>query len=370
MKKGELRPVCSLGMFDFFKGLAILSVIWGHTVELFPMNSGSVGGLIGYSLGNLSVYAFFISAGYGIRKRPAAKCFDQVYKTFVIPYLYALVATPILLTAVHARSFHYLPGALVEGLHVLTGFCLGQYPTTTYFGWLTYSCGPLWFVVALAVAWIIFNVLLNRVKEKWLPWAVGVIGLLGFFSSQLINQLEIAVPFCLTHALITVPCLYLGYWAKKAHFFEKKPTTAMWIAFAASVALYIFGFSRPQSFSSQEYPFGPLSLLSFFIVSMGLLYLMTHINRRYNAVVNAFERVGYNTIDILVLHTIEYYGMLWYRVAERFAERPNLGIAVILALRALFIVAGLLLKALFKKTNGFRDLKAAFPKQEKQAEKV
>ena len=344
MEKRELRPVCSLGMFDFFKGYAIFAVVLCHTIECFgsAFVSGNGANPLTYLFVNtdLPLYGFFIAAGYGIRKRPWKKCWQQIRKIYLPAYVLAGVLAPALLTAVHFLSFRNTRAALGEGLRLLAGFLLGQYPSTEYGGCLVYSCGPMWFVVALAEAWFILNGILYIKNEKLQPLAVAALGLLGYGAGQLMRRYAFALPYCLSYSMLITPCLYLGYLAKKHNFFEKKPTALSWAALGASLLILTVKYREPCHMAEGLFPLGLLSLCAMYVAGLGLLYLMTHINRRENFLVNALEKLGHNTMDILIFHTVEYYGLLWYRTAERFAARPILGTAVILALRWLFIAAG------------------------------
>lgn len=330
-------------MFDCFKGLSILGVILFHTLEYFgdsisaTKGAGSLFLLI--SNCDFPLYGFFICAGYGIRKRSGKKCLQQIKTGYLVPYATAAVLAPALLTAVHFLSYHSVISAVKEGARLFLGFLLGQYPSGYYFGKLIFSCGPTWFLVAMAESWFVLNGILNLKNEKLQPWLVAALGLAGYALGQLIKSVDFRPPYCVNYALLITPCLYMGYLAKKKRFFENKPSPWAWAALAAALAILFAKRGEPCQLAQVLYPLGVFSLLAMYVFGLATVYLMTHINRRPNFIVNSFEKLGHDSVDVLIFHTVEYYGLLWYRVAERFADRPGLGFAVIFTLRLLFIAA-------------------------------
>ena len=63
---------------DFLKGIGILSVILGHTVQLWPIRS---------FIYTFHMPLFFMASGYFYRKRPGSKLCRQLLKSLIVPYL-------------------------------------------------------------------------------------------------------------------------------------------------------------------------------------------------------------------------------------------------------------------------------------------
>ena len=63
---------------------------------------------------------------------------------------------------------------------MLGGFALGLPHTATYFGQLFFSCGPMWYLLSLMIAWILLDLILNIFPEPYIPWAVLGTMLLGW----------------------------------------------------------------------------------------------------------------------------------------------------------------------------------------------
>ena len=97
--------------------------------------------------------AFYIASGYGFRKRFIGKCIDQQFKTLLKPYIYTGIATTVFHFIIHYSLFGSLHNATYETYKVLGGFALGLPHTATYFGQLFFSCGPMWYLLSLMIAW-------------------------------------------------------------------------------------------------------------------------------------------------------------------------------------------------------------------------
>lgn len=155
--------------------------------------------------------AFFIASGYGFRKRSIHKCIHQQLKSLLKPYAYTALFTCVLHFIIHYKTFQYLPGTIGESIKVTGGFLLGLPHTAKYFGQEFFSCGPMWYLLALMVGWVLLDVILNIFPERYVPWAVAGCVLLGWGAS-----LVWELPFCLIQGAVVVPYLYIGFLAKRS----------------------------------------------------------------------------------------------------------------------------------------------------------
>ena len=200
METTKPRTVSSIGMFDMLKGAGMLSIVLGHTVELYPLqlsNGLSLTAFFCFIYRETLMAAFFIASGYGFRKRSIHKCIHQQLKSLLKPFCYTAVFTTVLHFIIHYKTFHYLPGSLTESIKVAGGFLLGLPHTATYFGQEFFSCGPMWYLLALLVGWILLDVILNIFPERYVSWAVGGAALLGWGTS-----LAWELPFCLIQGAV------------------------------------------------------------------------------------------------------------------------------------------------------------------------
>ena len=182
MEGTKPRTVSSLGMFDLLKGIGMLAIVFAHTAELYPLGTNDVTpfafALFAYREALMA--AFFIASGYGFRKRSIHKCIEQQLKTLLKPYLYTALATTVLHAFIHHAAFGSWDAAISESAKVLGGFLLGLPHTATYFGQQFFSCGPMWYLVALMLAWVLLDVLLEIFPERYITPAVVGVTLLGW----------------------------------------------------------------------------------------------------------------------------------------------------------------------------------------------
>ena len=219
MEGTKPRTASSIGMFDMLKGAGMLTIVFAHTAELYPMQavSGlSLTAFFPFIYREALMAAFFIASGYGFRKRSIGKCIHQQLKSLLKPYLYTALFTCVLHFIIHYKTFQYLPGTIGESVKVTGGFLLGLPHTAEYFGQEFFSCGPMWYLLALMVGWILLDVILNIFPEQYVPWAVAGCALLGWGVSLVWEP-----PFCLIQGAVIVPYLYIGFLAKKKHLLDE-----------------------------------------------------------------------------------------------------------------------------------------------------
>ena len=231
METTKPRTVSSIGMFDMLKGAGMLAIVLGHTAELYPLqlsNGLSLTAFLVFVYRETLMAAFFIASGYGFRKRSIGKCIHQQLKSLLKPFCYTAMFTTVLHFIIHYKTFHYLPGSLSESIKVAGGFLLGLPHTATYFGQEFFSCGPMWYLLALLMGWIALDVILNIFPERYIPWAVGGCALLGWGAS-----LVWELPFCLIQGAVITPYLYLGYLAKRQHWLDQPLSCLLYTSDAA-----------------------------------------------------------------------------------------------------------------------------------------
>ena len=96
MEGTKRRAANSLGMFDLLKGVGMLTIVFAHTGELYPMGDASHINPLTFCMfayRESLMAAFYIASGYGFRKRSIGKCIDQQFKTLFKPYIYTGIAT-------------------------------------------------------------------------------------------------------------------------------------------------------------------------------------------------------------------------------------------------------------------------------------
>ena len=345
METTKPRTVNSIGMFDMLKGAGMLAIVLGHTAELYPLQLEgglSLTAFVGFIYRETLRAAFFISSGYGFRKRSISKCIHQQLKSLLKPFCYTAVFTTVLHFIIHYKTFHYLPGSMTESIKVAGGFLLGLPHTATYFGQEFFSCGPMWYLLALLMGWILLDVILNIFPERYIPWAVGGAALLGWGAS-----LVWELPFCLIQGAVITPYLYLGYLAKRQHWLDQPLSRRMSCILWAAVLLIpaaALATRRTDCVSMAEWSLGPISILLDGLAGLLFIRLFLRWSQRRNPLVRFFEAIGRRSLYIFCVHTVELIAIPWYLFAAKYADRPVLGISLqyILSLGSIWLICALL----------------------------
>lgn len=345
MEGTKRRAANSLGMFDLLKGVGMLTIVFAHTGELYPMGDASHINPLTFCMfayRESLMAAFYIASGYGFRKRSISKCIHQQLKSLLKPFCYTAVFTTVLHFIIHYKTFHYLPGSMTESIKVAGGFLLGLPHTATYFGQEFFSCGPMWYLLALLMGWILLDVILNIFPERYIPWAVGGAALLGWGAS-----LVWELPFCLIQGAVITPYLYLGYLAKRQHWLDQPLSRRMSCILWAAVLLIpaaALATRRTDCVSMAEWSLGPISILLDGLAGLLFIRLFLRWSQRRNPLVRFFEAIGRRSLYIFCVHTVELIAIPWYLFAAKYADRPVLGISLqyILSLGSIWLICALL----------------------------
>ena len=345
METTKPRTVSSLGMFDMIKGAGMLTIVLGHTAELYPLQTGiglSLTAFFPFIYRESLMAAFFIASGYGFRKRSIGKCIHQQLKCLLKPFCYTAFFTTLLHFIIHYKLFQHLPSSINESIKVAGGFLLGLPHTATYFGQEFFSCGPMWYLLALLMGWIVLDVILNIFPERYIPWAVAGSALLGWGAS-----LAWEVPFCLIQGMVVVPYLYIGYLAKRNHWLDQPLSRRMsrWLwAATIFIAAAAIATRRTDCVSMAEWSLGPISI--FLDGAAGLLFIRLFLrwSQSRNLLVRFFEAIGRRSLNIFCVHTVELTAIPWYLFAAKYTDRPFLGIGLqyLLSLGSIWLICELL----------------------------
>ena len=245
--------------------------------------------------------------------------------------------------------------AISESAKVLGGFLLGLPHTATYFGHQFFSCGPMWYLVALMLAWVLLDVLLEIFPERYITPAVVGVTLLGWGVT-----LVWEAPFCIAQGMVSLPYLYIGYLAKKRRLFETPLSGRAKAGLIASALGVVAGVLLTQStdcVSLGEWTMGPLSILLDGAVGYGIIRLFLKWQRRVDGPIShAIEWVGRRSLFIFCIHTVELTAIPWYLMAAKYADHPVQGMLLqfVFSLVSIFAVTELLMrrKELGRKLRG------------------
>lgn len=343
------RLVNTIGMFDLIKGLGILLIILVHTVQLYTPRSSnhmSFFASVLYIYTDVALAIFFIISGYGFRKTKIKQCCIQQTKMLIKPYLYTALVTVILRIIFRCIFVSGFSSAIKNSRKYIAGFLLGTCRPTKYFGHNFASIGPAWFILALAIGWIILNVLENIVSERFMPLAILGSATLGWLLCFFVK-----LPFCLNQVFLIVPFLFLGHYAKKKQLLLNKLPAWLWILFIISLigmplGAHINGIT--DNIPCGNVSFGPLTTLFAGIIALVIIYVFIRWNYKRNILTKSIEFVGKNSLIFLCLHTVEQIAFPWSNYTSIISS-SSLGIFVFLVLRLCFIAILYLLLQNIKK---------------------
>lgn len=356
----EKRIASSMGMFDIIKGIGMILIVLGHSFSFsFEIEPGinvafAIIILPIMQLANALMPAFFIMSGYGFRKRALRDCIKQQAALMLKPFLYALIGVTILHFITRYIMFRSVWTALLATWSVTGGFLLAL-PQNMEIGNITfYSCGALWFMIALFIAWIILDLIMEKVPEKYQLPVILVVSALGWLIG-----IDRVTPYCISQGMIAVLFLYIGYKCKKSKIlithWKKKHWLCFLFAFVAGTGISAASGVR-DNMADGIWAVGPISILVDMLLAVLLLHVLLQLNRFSNKVLNAFARIGRNSLYIFAIHSVEMHGIPWYFITEKMAGMEMLSYVSIFMLRCVFVAVGVFT---IKHINGRKRVSAS-----------
>lgn len=339
------------GMFDLIKGITMLMVIYVHTYGLFPSSfiyqntyQANLDVMMGmqwlphlwvtlYSVFAHSLMpAFFVVSGYGIRKMDFSKCVKKQAKALLIPYAIISVLTSLLHLFSHYTLYRYFPGSFKETLRIAGGFLLGLSKTSIYFDVKIFSCGPIWFILALFWGLIIFNTLITYVPEKYLPYASLLVAFVGWLMS-----LGNTVPWCISQGLVAAFYICLGYLAKKKKWFTAGISTKAKVALTVLIiipSVIIRFIGTKDGMADNVYPFGIGTIILNGFMGLLCIYVFLLLNRFTGKISSFLRKIGRLSLYMVCIHTIEMMGFPFYYFANNWTGNVSVGCALLYIIRA------------------------------------
>ena len=347
MEKQNSGSVSYIGMFDLLKGIGMLLIVLGHTINNYSFlgtetNIGMMIFGVGYILiGAGVIQAFFLISGYGFRKSSIVSCMKKQGKLMLKPYFYITIATALLHIITRYMMSHSLKSALQQTWPVVGGFLFALPANKEMFGVQFYFCGAMWYIIALLFGWILLNTLMNLVKERYMPLAVWGCAFVGWIIGK-----DRVIPFCIAQGLIAVLYLYYGYMLKKKKVFAK-PFTKAKIVVSVLVCAFSLGLAavagKMNNMADGVWTAGIISIGLDGYIGYLLLCFSLKLNSLKGRVWEWIKKIGSNSLYIFTLHTVELHGIPWWRFVEYMEDYPVLGCVLHFVMRCTFIVVGTLI---------------------------
>lgn len=289
-----------LEFVDYLKGLCICLIVVGHSLS-------------GDSLALRAIYlfhvpAFFFVSGYLFKGRPFSKSLKRNARALLLPYA---VATLIVSLKFSVDVFR---GAEIVGLErfLLSFIFVG--PRIDFAGFTDLQVGPVWFLLALFWAKVIFELIykipFGHVAKCLLMMAASAAGVF-------LLQDGISV-FGLAQGLAGL--FFMGAGAAIKPFVEQRPlgnffrVLALITLFAASALAVVF----TPSLDIYMLHFGclPVNLTCGVFAVVFLLWLFHFLENSKNSIVlkyplNLLAFLGRSSLFILIVHYVEFMCFDW-----------------------------------------------------------
>lgn len=334
-----------LGMFDLIKGYAIISIVLNHTYPIFfnAISNQSIKDIVYYIYNNiLLIYTcciplLFMISGFGFRKMEVKTCLKKQFKTLLLPYIIASVAEIFLFTFVQILMKRGFTKVIVDELlqHVVgLVFGLDNGSNLKPFG-LNYLCtGPIWFLLALYVGWNIFNIILNYINSKYIPFAVLLVFVSGYILGILFHPY-----YFIAQGLVGCGFLYIGYLIREKQLFLIKLKPIVWIILIIGTILNFtlcnFVFS---DFNFRTWT-GIFELVCSGCAGFVLMYLSFCIDDIDNLISNKIRVIGRYSLWIICCHNVEVKSIPLDSVVRKvFGEdKAVIGFVFMLVVRVIMI---------------------------------
>lgn len=333
-----------IGMFDACKGAFVLILMLGHTMSLYSVETDQVPAVASmlflglYVLVNEGInVAFYIISGYGFRKMSIAKCARQQTDMVVRPYLEAAIGTALLHLIARWILFRSVKASARATMHVLLGFLLALPTNVTWHGYTIYTCGAMWYVVALMLGWILLDVVENHVPERYVP-AV----LIAFLATACTVSRFLVIPYCICQAAVAAFYVYLGRQIKTRKFLFTDWGKIHWglvlmcaIELAASAVT-----GQMTNIADGIYPLWIASVVLDGGIGVLAVWLFVRMDGAKGPVMDILRSVGRSSLLVVEIHTMEMIGLPWYLFAERMQNHPVIGCLMQYAIRVCIVWCG------------------------------
>ena len=314
----------SLGFFNMARGLGTLIVIFGHSMALYMVPPETQIQLTlftgaGRVLGASVMAMFFLISGFYFHPRPVGKCIKTQARLLLKRY-YLTAGAIILCRGVLQILRGKSAGSLVGMLTRTYLFGFNAYPATKIFGYDVGTVSLFWYILALFVGWVIYDVIcvLTSGKTRWLLAGICVV------CGWLLTEISQVWPMSLPTGLIAVGYIAVGAEIRNYRLLEQPmPVLHAIVVTVVALASLAFGY---VDIAVCSWKMGLLDVAGTFCVGYLLLRLYTAVFSRRNPAVLArvIENVGLHSIWIFCIHGFEKALIPWEIIGKWFPGHPIL----------------------------------------------
>lgn len=359
----------SFGMFNLFKGLGIVAVLFFHSMSSFGgFQTGDesnifswICGIIFLIVASFVMPAFFVASGYGFRPMKQ-KSIKKKVSQLLLPYTIMAVVTVLMHFVLHYGAFHYLKGTIKESIKVVGGFILALPENLEIHGHLLYTCGIGWYLISLLGVMLLLNGLMKICSGK--AW---ILVLISAILGLVCNYFNFYI-WCIPQILTGVLFFYEGYYIKDNKLLFKKWDFKWTILLLISVAIVVAGFwyaGEIDNIAEGVWNLSILSVLADGILAFFAIYWLVRANDCKIAGISLIKKLGNNSLIIFIIHSIEMKSIPWYIFTEKWNGNWAVGCILLVVARSIVIYVMYVVFLLIHK-NIWKKIKKSIKKSKKK----
>ena len=317
-------------MFDFAKGLAMLTVVFIHSGAVAVQDT-----YLTVLLRSVWIAVFFMASGFWLRKKKLHTGIHLAAEQLLIPYAVTLCII-LAIGFVHRLVVHDLQNFL--DVFLLPVLKRGAGPRT----------GALWFLVATFFTWVMYY-LLMRIPNARLRICLVIMGAIVGTGLLPLHNYTYMIP----QSLIMLPYVYGGYMIREKGWFDKK--VPVWLLIILSIpALVIAAFGKIDAIMDVA-DFGLFNIAAQLLFGYVVIYITLLINAKEWKWTEWIMEIGRHSLWILCIHSIEMCVFPW-DILWRFVDQNTIiGTLSQFVLRCVGILIGCI--ALYKGKSMIRKWK-------------
>lgn len=291
-----------LDFLDIAKGIGIILVLYSHSCG-FP--------IFGYSVVAFYMPLFFFISGYVYKegRRPVDNI-KRKLKQLLIPYAgftLLLYAENIVVSYLkNELSREVLINPLLGALYSRGALWADMSGENTYF--LTLSNGPMWFITAMAVASVIFYLLVDKflenMKNMWIISGIlAAITIVMSYCPVLLPWSMDTAFACALFMLVGAKCGQISYYSDE----NKKNYNIFYVLLAALAYCVVTQSARAINLSIRDYGYpgiiGAMWFLSAALAGVIIFLWICKYLEKFKFT-NIFKKIGKHTFTIMALHIV------------------------------------------------------------------
>lgn len=334
------------GMFDFIKGVAVISIVVTHVGDLFPNEIFRTDRIFSLkwlflllgnilSLGNATIPIFLLISGMGFSVTCMKKYVKKQGKYLIKPYMITACLVISVHFCMHYFFFGYLPAALTESFKVLVSYMLGLSRGMQILGIQLFSVGSVWFLLGLFLGGIILNAIFLWVPERYTAGTVVFLVFLGCVLDRIC-----VLPFCLTESFWGAGWMYAGFQIKKNSWLSVPLSYRIWGVIGVFAFISVFLDVYGKNFFLWR--LGLIDIVSEACLAFIILWVSVRLNQYGFVWMDKIRMAGRYSLWIICIHTVESQALPWYLYVdywkEHFAQHLFWGFILLLVMRGMMII--------------------------------